>query len=142
MPEFTEDRIRYLEMVQNIVSRMSANSFNLKSWTITLVAGILALSSNEANTGYLYITFIPIIGFWFLDTYYLQLERRYRALFDCLRKNETVEVNFSLNPKEVLQTGNDRSLQYFFCFFSKSEWLFYLPLGVIVGVVMKLTNLI
>ncbi|AWV31316.1 hypothetical protein [Paenibacillus odorifer] len=141
MLEFKEDKIRYLEMLQSIVTRMAANSFNLKSWTVTLVAGILALSSNKANTGYLFITFIPIIGFWFLDTYYLHLERRYRALFDFIRINELAEINFNLNPKDI-QNESDKSLQYFFCFFSKSEWLFYLPLGVIVGVVMKLTNLI
>lgn len=137
MLEFKEDKIRYLEMLQSIVTRMAANSFNLKSWTVTLVAGILALSSNKANTGYLFITFIPIIGFWFLDTYYLQLERRYRALFDFIRINELAEINFNLNPKDI-QNESDKSLQYFSCFFSKSECLFYLPLGVIVGVVMKL----
>lgn len=31
-----EDRIKYLEPVQNVITRMNTNSFQLKGWMITI----------------------------------------------------------------------------------------------------------
>ena len=129
-------------MIQNIITRMGANSFSLKSWAVTLVAGILALSSNETDKTYFLIAFIPIVVFWFLDSYYLQLERKYIQLFEYIRKSEYVEIDFDLKLKKAeYQIKNNEKLKFYSCFFSKTEWLFYIPIGIIVGIVMAITNL-
>ena len=47
-----ENKLRHLEMIQNIISRMANNSFLLKGWTVTLVAGIFTISSKEADKIY------------------------------------------------------------------------------------------
>ena len=65
-------------MIQNIISRMANNSFLLKGWTVTLVAGIFAISSKEADKIYFLIAYIPVFVFWGLDSYYLLQERLYR----------------------------------------------------------------
>jgi hypothetical protein len=49
MEEIKESKIRYLEMIQNVVTRMASCSFSLKGWAVTLVAGILALSSKDSD---------------------------------------------------------------------------------------------
>ena len=38
----SETKIRYLELIQNVITRMANNSFMLKGWAITLVAAIFA----------------------------------------------------------------------------------------------------
>jgi uncharacterized membrane protein len=140
MEDFNENKIRYLEMIQTTITRMATNSFALKGWVVTLVAGILALSSNDSDKKFILIAFIPIIIFWFLDSYYLQLERKYRALFDYIRKNN-VEINFDMNLKNFSNSfADDTTLNFFSCFFSKTEWLFYIPTAIIVGIVLKITN--
>ena len=38
-------KLKHLEFIQGIITRMANNSFMLKGWAVTLVAGIFALSS-------------------------------------------------------------------------------------------------
>lgn len=35
-----ENKIKHLEMIEHIIERMAKNSFQLKTWTMTLVAAI------------------------------------------------------------------------------------------------------
>ena len=143
MGQIEESKIRYLEMIQGVITRMASNSFSLKSWTVTLVAGVLALSSKDTDKTYLLIALIPVLVFWFLDAYYLQLERKYRALFNYVRKDSNAMVDFNLNLKGISGFElKERSLSYIACLISRSEWLFYVPTGLIVLVVMKITHVI
>ena len=74
-----EPKIRHLEMIQEVISRMANNSFALKGWTVTLAAGIFALSGDAIGTNFWFL-FLPIIIFLGLDTFYLSKERSYRSL--------------------------------------------------------------
>ena len=54
-------------MIQGIINRMASNSFALKGWAVTLVAGIFALASKDTDKIYFLIAYVPIVVFWFLD---------------------------------------------------------------------------
>lgn len=139
--EFKEETIRYLEMIQTVITRMGANCFSLKSWTVTLVAGILAVTSTLMDKKYVSTSLIPVLVFWFLDTYYLQKERKYRALFNLIREDDSVAIDFNLNPVMFVQHIPDgKNLKYITCLFSNIEIFFYLPIGIIV--LLFLTNVI
>ena len=69
-----EPKMRYLEMIQEVINRMANNSFALKGWTVTLVAGIFTLSGDALATNFWFL-FIPIIIFWGLDEFYMSRER-------------------------------------------------------------------
>jgi len=113
-----ENKIKHLEMIEHIIERMAKNSFQLKTWTMTLVAAIFALSSKDANKQALVFVFIPTIGFWLLDSFYLQKEREYRILYE--------NINFSMNTGNAKATLNEtKPVCYWKCFFSTSELLFY-----------------
>lgn len=86
-----EKKLKHLEMIQAVINRMANNSFMLKGWTVTLVAGIFALASKDADKMYFLIAYIPLIIFWGLDSYYLLQERLYRSLYDKVRVQETVK---------------------------------------------------
>ncbi|WP_251861423.1 hypothetical protein [Clostridium sp. Marseille-Q2269] len=129
-----DKKIKHLEMIQEIIKRMASNSFLLKGWSITLVAGIFALSAKDSNQKFFLITYIPLIVFWILDTYYLQQERKYRNLYDKVRSLEEDKIDFSMKITDDLLS--DKTM-YAKCFLSISECVFYLPTVILVGIVIS-----
>lgn len=53
-----EKKLKHLEMIQAVINRMANNSFMLKGWTVTLVAGIFALASKDADKMYFLIAIV------------------------------------------------------------------------------------
>jgi hypothetical protein len=72
----------YLNILQNIISRMAGNTANCKTWCITLVSGIFVIIADKGKPNYAWIALIPIILFFFLDAYYLGQERAFCAIFN------------------------------------------------------------
>lgn len=124
-----ESKIKHLEMIQGIINRMASNSFYLKGWAVTLVAGIFAISAKDSEKTFFLISYIPILIFWGLDSYYLQLERKYRNLYKKVSQLKENEIDFSMTITEELC---DEKTQYFNCLISITESLFYIPLAVLV----------
>lgn len=92
------DRLKHLELLQPVISRMALNSFALKGWSVTVTAGLLGLAARGANSGFAVVALYPALAFWSLDAYYLRQERRFRALYDAVRSNAQVEP-FSMDPR-------------------------------------------
>ncbi len=134
-----DNKITHLEMIQGIINRMAGNSFSLKGWAVTLVAGIFALASNDADKMYFLVAYVPVIVFWCLDTYYLLQERLYRSLYDKVRamNEEDIDFNMKTNLPELQNEKNT----YKKCLFSPTEIWFYFPLAVLVAVIIILTHL-
>jgi hypothetical protein len=95
--------IKHLEFIQITIVRMAANSFVIKGWAVTLVAGILAFTSGDSDPRAASIALIPTLMFWGLDGYYLRTERLFRSLYDKVRQGEQKEtdVDFALDPSRV-----------------------------------------
>ena len=129
-----EKKFKHLEMIQGIINRMASNSFMLKGWAVTLVAGVYALASKDANKIYYLITYVPIIIFWGLDAYYLRQERLYRKLYDKVRKQEEDDIDFSMNA--TLPEFMNKKTSYLDTLFSVTELWFYLPLALLTGLVI------
>lgn len=129
-----DNKLKHLEMIQNIISRMANNSFLLKGWTVTLVAGIFAISSKEADKIYFLIAYIPVFVFWGLDSYYLLQERLYRSLYDTIRDMDENDIDFSLKATSK-DFPSDKNC-YCNCVFSKTELWFYLPLALTILLVV------
>jgi hypothetical protein len=78
----SDEEMKHLEFIQSIITRMNANSFLLKGWSITITAALLALYAGGQNAAFIVIAIIPMVIFWFLDTYYLQQERQFRGIYN------------------------------------------------------------
>jgi hypothetical protein len=65
-----ENKLKHLELIQNVINQMAANSFLLKGWTVALVSSIFVLSQKDSNGAYVIVAVLPIIGFWILDSYF------------------------------------------------------------------------
>lgn len=131
-----ENKIEHLKMIESIIERMAKNSFQLKGWAMTLVTLVGALSANDADKRFIILAFIPIIVFWLLDSFYLQQERRYKALYRETTEMNEKDTNFNLNTRLVKYT-NDEAKRICFCrcMFSFCEVLFY---GALTGTLLVL----
>ena len=83
-----------LEFIQDIISRLSENSFKIKGWSITLIVVVLLFRTRDLH---LLVAFIPLFGFWILDAYYLKLERRYRAMYEDARTGNQARDQFEMD---------------------------------------------
>lgn len=88
------EKIKHLEMIQNIITRMNTNSFQIKGLAITIIAALLAVYASTNKLDFIIIAIFPAILFWSLDTYYLTLERKFRGLY-----NDVAGV--TENPKSI-----------------------------------------
>lgn len=134
---FDDYKIKYLEMIQSVISRMASNSFKLKGWTITLTTGILALTFNSKNSDLIFSSFLPVIAFWLLDSYYLLMERKYRNLYNKTLEMNPNDITFKLN---ALNFDKNNNKVYWRCMMSKSEFLFYIPillLLIVTTIILK-----
>lgn len=127
-----ENKAKHLEMIQNVIERMGSNSFQLKGWAVTLVSIIGALSSRETDRRFFLLTFIPLIAFWGIDSFYLQLERKYKELYKQVRNKKESEIDFDMDTSSITTKGT--KIGYWRCAFSNTEFYFYgsILLAVIV----------
>ena len=134
------NKIKHLEMVQGVINRMASNSFMLKGWAVTLVAGIFALASKGTDKLYFLIAYIPIVVFWGLDSYYLLQERLYRDLYNKVRLLNEKDVDFSMKATKEEFCSEKNCI--FSCLLSKTEILFYLPLALVCAGIIFITHII
>lgn len=127
-----EEKIRHLEMIQEVINRMASNSFTLKGWAVTLVAGIFALSGNVVDRIQYLIIFIPTITFWILDAFYLSRERSYRELYKHVSGLNKDEIDFSMDFTPFICRQN----KLWRCMLSVTEISFYLPLFILSVIVI------
>jgi len=102
-----ESKIKHLEFIQNIITRMNSNSFMLKAWTITLVSALFALATNGSNMDYVLVSYIAIPVFWILDGFYISQERQYRSLYAEVAKKNQSEIDFSLDATKYNEGKNN-----------------------------------
>ena len=122
----TTEKIKHLEFIQNIITRMNTNSFQIKGWTITLVSAALALFAATKNYHFVGVGVVPAVVFWFLDAYYLQQERKFRELYKDValdRKADKIKP-FMMRP-DLYEGGK---FFYFRVVFSTTIWPMYLSI--------------
>jgi len=93
-----EYKIKHLELIQAVITRLSEHSFRLKTFGLIQVVGaMVALVSGKVNA----LVFLVPVGaslvIWGLDAWFLREERAYRALFDHVRKLHEGDVDFSMD---------------------------------------------
>ena len=127
----TPDNIKHLEFIQNVITRMNANSFQIKGWSIVIVSAMLAIYASSNNSFFFIAATFPTIVFWFLDSYYLNQERKFRGLYNDV-------AGITENPKDIklfemrpdLYIGKKYS--YWSSFFSITILKMYLSIVVIL----------
>ncbi len=130
-----ENKIKHLELIQNVVTRMASNSFLLKGWSVTLVSALIALSASGTDKRFMLIAYFPVIMFWVLDGYFLRQERLFRKLYDKVRQSDDKSIDFSMNTIPFVKDVSP----LLGTMFSQTLVLFY---GAVIGVIIILTLVI
>lgn len=149
---YNEDERQYLQMMQENITRMASNSANAKTWMVTIVAAFLAIGCQIEDLEYwLLLAIVPIIVFWYIDAFYLQLERQ-------IRNREQLFVNFmrgksdeGLRIEDMLfdfrplpKDEKDDTLRYVETgcqIWNKSVWPLYVSMIVIVIAITLFINI-
>ena len=125
----TPNKHKHLEFIQASINRMSGNLFLLKGWSITLIAGLFALAAKDTNTAYILIAFFPLFVFWTLDGYFLSMERRFRALYEHVRKLDESAIDFSMDTSPYQK---DKRNNWLSAIRSRTLVVYYAGLGAIM----------
>lgn len=120
-----EEKLKHLEFIQGVISRMNSNSFSIKTWMVTILAAFIALFANNPNEWYLLAAVVPTLIFWSLDAYYLKMERQYRKIY-----NDAISDKVS--PFNMDASGYKEC--YCEVLFSKTVCTLYMPIIVVIGI--------
>ena len=123
----------HLGIIQNVIQRMASNSSQCKAWCITIVSAILVIVADKSKPDYAWIGLFPTILFLSLDTYYLALEKGFRATYNLFidklhSKQITSEDLYSVMPSGNIWSHRLKAITSF------SIWGFYS--GVIILIVI------
>ena len=129
-----ERQVRHLEMIQGVVNRLAGNSSSIRRWSTVLVAALVVAAFTTDTPVVAFIGAGAGIFYWLLDSYYLWQERRFRCLYDQVRKLDPEDVDFAMAtpPRSPWKAA-----------FSVTELLFYLSLiltQVAAGFILMHTN--
>ena len=133
MAALSEDQRQHLAFIQDVITRMNSNSFSLKGLMITIVAalGAFFVGNYDQSTAIIYlgIAILLVVIFWFLDSFYLKMERQYRKLYD-----DAVEGKADLYK----MNADDYEVCYCSILFSKTIWPLYIPVlaTLIVAIIL------
>lgn len=114
------DRLKHLEFIQGVITRLGTNSFLVKGWALTVAAAFYGFLASRLDWPVALAGLAPLLAFWALDGYYLWQEMLYRRLYDDVRApGSTVEL-MSMSTAPYLGTVSWRR-----AVFSRTPLFFY-----------------
>lgn len=105
MNEFKEIHQHYISLLQDNINRMASNSSNCKTWLITLISAMFAITASKGDfVTNIWMAYVPTILFFFLDCFYLGLERRFRRIekrFVALITQDVEALKYECEPHDI-----------------------------------------
>lgn len=133
-PDKITEKMKSLDYLQSIIERMSKNSTQIKTWSITIVTGFVALVLNKNIPDSFIIALFPScmsLLFGFIDSYYLHLERVFRGVYSkysSLSDDHFTYLNYDYEIKYQKKQSENKHKE---CFFSYIIIWFYIPMAMI-----------
>jgi hypothetical protein len=114
-------KLKHLEFLQAVISRMATNSFLFKGWAITIAAALSAFAAVDSRTAVLVVALVSTAMFWGLDGYYLWLERCFIKLHNEVAVKASDDIDFAMAPDKT-----DAARRWLTtCICRPHLWLFY-----------------
>ncbi|WP_436951490.1 hypothetical protein [Staphylococcus xylosus] len=114
-----DNKIKHLEMVQNIINRIANHKPQYKGWFITLIIAINVFAISKITDKQLFLVFIVTLCFWTVTSYYLYLERLYIELYKDIRRGN--KEDFDMEISDYKSTS-----EFFKGFISLSHLIYYI----------------
>jgi hypothetical protein len=130
----TKEKIKHLEFIQNVITRMNKNSFQLKGWTITIVSAILAIYVSTKNCYFVLSGIFPTVIFWFLDAYYLTQERKFQGLYNDVAEIPEIpkQIKLFVMRSDLYTKGK---YSFWNALWSRTIWMLYLSIIIMLIVI-------
>jgi hypothetical protein len=115
-----ELRIKHLEMLQSLISRMAGYGASFKSYCITVVTAVLGFALTLHRPAIAALALLPVVAFGAADAQYLRVERRFRDVFNLIRKEgwdvtPSFDINLTTAPAQsYLKAVTSWSIVWFY----------------------------
>lgn len=93
-------RLKHLDYVQSVVSRMAHASTQAKSWLLPVVTATFGYALTQRSGTVALLGIAAILLFGYMDASYLRQERAYRRLYNAVVSGEKVP-ELSLDPHDI-----------------------------------------
>jgi hypothetical protein len=90
-------RLKHLEFIQDVITRLANDSFLMKGWALTVAGAFYGFAVKGMSWEVAAIGLMPVLIFWGLDAYFLRQERLFRGLYDQVRQRNARIEPFSMN---------------------------------------------
>lgn len=137
-----EDRNLFLTFLNENIGRMNANSMNCKTLMAALNAGLMALCIANDTELVLWIAMGLTVLLYFIDCYYLMLEKNFREIENVVIKLEEAELSkqnvlFNFDANKLI--GKYTSIKNFLkSLYSPSTLYVYIAVEIALYVTLKL----
>jgi hypothetical protein len=135
-PEKIADlRVKHLEMLDGVISRIAGQGASLKNYCITLTTAACGFAITLQKPVVALLSLVPVVIFALLDAQYLRLERKFRAVFEDVRLG-----NWKTVPSFDMRTAGALKVSYWGALSSWSIVIFYAPLAIGVIIVVLIAR--
>lgn len=136
-PEKIADlRLKQLELLQGVITRLSNQAAALKNFCITVTTAVCGFAVTVQRPGLALLSLIPVVIFAYLDARYLTAEKCFRAVFERERLVSWEEIPSFHFVLEGDKPGVLRSLT------SWSILGFYLPIALFAALICLILGVI
>src|SRR3981081_2890382 len=100
--KIAELRVKHLEMLQSLITRMAGYGASFKSYCITVTTAVIGFAFTLHKPAIAALALLPVLAFAIADANYLRVERRFRQVFEAVRAQSwDVMPTFEMNPNNV-----------------------------------------
>lgn len=99
------DRVAHLGFIQGAINRMAGNSFFCKGWAVTLFSALSAFVVSAEGSHVLCVPWLlaaAVLVFWWMDSWYLRMERLFRRLYDRVRLGDEAGNPYDMSFKPFM----------------------------------------
>jgi hypothetical protein len=109
------NRVKHLELLQAVISRLGNDSFLVKGWAVTVAGAFVGVALSSEKWQLALASLITTFCFWGLDTYFLRTERLFRALYDHVAGENVAVAPFFMSatgPRfiEIVKVGESKDV--------------------------------
>ncbi|MET4215739.1 hypothetical protein ACVWWG_006963 [Bradyrhizobium sp. LB7.2] len=119
-------RVKHLEMLQSLITRMAGYGASFKSYCITVTTTVVGFGFTLHRPLVSALAILPILAFAFADAQYLRVERRFRGAFNLIRAEGWEQI-----PSFEINLDHAPAQPYWSAVTSWSILGFYGPLGIV-----------
>lgn len=104
--EINKDRVLYLNLIQDLVTRFANLGASVKNWMVTVLLGVISYEVKNPHEYFWVLNNSVFASFFVMSLYYHRLEEQYIALYNYVVEDKNYSgYIFILSPEKFLEKG-------------------------------------